>query len=285
MANPPKMTYLQALEFLRLEARAKYLPTEAFTPIIKVSRDHLRSNPAWQGIMDTQVKQSKYIWDTIRTDLEKEFLESPVPLVLSVDADIKNKKIVKIFNKVYLPEGVSITFSYSQCIVTGPLGILYINLKRLYKMPQQISQAKKFLYSYQTAVRTAVQGVCYGHVEKVKLEGSGYKVMRCKPLKMKRTMLSLDKPFTSTLPYRMVPVLTIRLGYSKLSQFRIPQGVKAAYNRFGQILFTSVSKSKLTAFTTKIRRAREPNPYRYRGVYKVGPLASRKILKTPGKKN
>lgn len=285
MANPPKMTYLQALEFLRLEARAKYLPTEAFTPIIKVSKDHLRSNPAWQGIMDTQVKQSKYIWDTIRTDLEKEFLESPAPLVLSVDSGIKNKKIVKIFNKVYLPEGVSITFSYSQCIVTGPLGILYINLKRLYKMPQQISQAKKFLYSYQTAVRTAVQGVCYGHVEKVKLEGSGYKVMRCKPLKMKRTMLSLDKPFASTLPYRMVPVLTIRLGYSKLSQFRIPQGIKAAYNRFGQILFTSVSKSKLTAFTTKIKRAREPNPYRYRGVYKVGPLSSRKILKTPGKKN
>jgi ribosomal protein L6P/L9E len=197
----------------------------------------------------------------------------------------KEKRIPKIFNKVYLPEGVTIVFSYSQCIVTGPLGVLYINLKKLYKMPQQVAQAKKFLYSYQTSVRTAVQGVCYGHVEKVKLEGSGYKVMRCKPLKMKRTSLSLEKPSVNALPYRMVPVLTIRLGYSKLSQFRIPHGVKAAYNRFGQILFTSVSKSKLTAFTTKIKRAREPNPYRYRGVYEVGPVASRKMLKTPGKKN
>jgi ribosomal protein L6P/L9E len=158
-------------------------------------------------------------------------------------------------------------------------------MRGLYKMPEQVTKAKKFLQSYQTAVKTAVQGVCYGHVEKVKLEGSGSRVMRCKPLKMKRTMMSVEKPFLSTLPYRIVPVLTIRLGYSNFSQFRIPHGVKAAYNRFGQILFTSVSKSKLCAFTTKIKRAREPNPYRYRGVYKVGPTSSRKALKTPGKKN
>lgn len=285
MANPPKMTYLQALEFLKVEARAKYLPTEGFTPTIKVSREHLKSNPEWQGVIDTQVKRSQYLWDTIRTDLEKAFLEEPIPLSLPAPKEGSDKKMVKIFNKVYLPEGVSIVFSYSQCTVTGPLGILYLNMRKLYKMPQQVTKAKKFLYSYQTAVRTAVQGVCYGHVEKVKLEGSGYRVMRCKPLKMKRTMMSVEKPFTSTLPYRMVPVLTIRLGYSNFSQFRIPHGVKAAYNRFGQILFTSVSKSKLSAFTTKIKRAREPNPYRYRGVYKVGPVSSRKMLKTPGKKN
>lgn len=186
---------------------------------------------------------------------------------------------------MYLPEGVTIAFTLSQCIVSGPLGILYLNMKKVYKLPQQTKQAKQLLHSYQSAIRTAVQGVCYGHVEKLKLEGSGYKVMRCKPLKMKRTARYLGTATANTLPYRIVPVLTIRLGYSKLSQFRIPQGVKASYNRFGQILFTSVSKAKLTAFTTKIRRRREPNPYRYRGVYKVGPLSSRKPLKTPGKKN
>jgi ribosomal protein L6P/L9E len=197
----------------------------------------------------------------------------------------KLKKCVPLNNKIFLPEKSSVVFKRSQFIVSGPLGTLYLNTKKLKRMPQQVPQAKKLIYSYQSALRIAVQGVCYGHVEKLKLEGSGYKVMKCKPLKIRRTLRFLKKDMSKGVNYRMVPVLKIRLGYSNISQFRIPSGVKASFNRFGQILFTSASRAKLLALTTKIQRTREPNAYRYKGVYKVGPVKNRKPLKTAGKKN
>jgi large subunit ribosomal protein L6 len=155
-----------------------------------------------------------------------------------------------------LPEGVNCRFLDWQIEVKGPLGAIYLDTYNIKSIHNPLKN-NPYIITYNTLLQNAIDGVGYGFIMKLKLRGSGYKVLSLQENK-----------------------LVLRMGYSHLCNIIIPYNIKVVFHKSGQILCQGISKSKLTQFGTNLKKIRKRSPYRAKGIFEVGePLPN----KLPGK--
>lgn len=175
---------------------------------------------------------------------------------------LKNPDIIPVRIKpLTIPNNVTCTFFDYQIEIKGPLGTLYLDnypLRKTY-YPDQFNL---LLGLYNSGIQTAIDGVTYGHLLKLKVRGPGYKVAYCKNNK-----------------------LSLRVGYSHMCHIQIPATIKVSFNKHNQIFCYSISRTELTAFVTRLKRLRRPNPFHAKGVFSVGQIIVNKASAKGSKKN
>jgi ribosomal protein L6P/L9E len=183
---------------------------------------------------------------------------------LTIDSNHSHKRL----KKIVIPKGVACYFRHHQIQVTGPLGTLYLNIDPLKKShPTKTSstdttRSKNILIpTYHRLVLNAIQGVYYGYILKLRVKGSGYKIVNCSNGQ-----------------------LTLRLGHSHLCRISIPKHIQVICNRFQQILCYSISKDRLHKFGDKLKKMRKRNPYRAKGVFEVSEPTPNKAPGKAGRK-
>jgi len=174
----------------------------------------------------------------------------------------------KKLSKLAIPQGVKCNFRKYQVEVIGPLGRIYLenlNLRkeedRKYKQGNPEGFVNPLIPTFHRMLENAVIGVYYGYVLKLKIRGSGYKVIGIKG----RT-------------------ITLRLGHSHTCSLTVPPMVRAVCNRFNQILCYGLIKDKMTDFRERVLRLRQRNPYRAKGVFEVGEVLPAKVPGKAGRK-
>ena len=174
----------------------------------------------------------------------------------------------KKVSKLTVPHGVTCNFRKYQIEVMGPLGRIYLenlNLRReesrKYKQSNPEGFVNPLIPTFHRMLENAVIGVYYGYVLKLKIRGSGYKVIGIKG----RTII-------------------LRLGHSHTCSLTVPPMVRAVCNRFNQILCYGLIKDKMTDFRERVLRLRQRNPYRAKGVFEVGEVLPAKVPGKAGRK-
>ena len=117
----------------------------------------------------------------------------------------------------------------------------------------------KFHGLARTLIANAVQGVTEGFKKELDIVGVGYRA----ELKGKQVIFAL--------------------GYSHAVVFDIPQGIDIAIDKQTHITVTGVDRQLVGQVAANIRRLREPDPYKQKGVRYTGEVLKKKAGK-PGAK-
>jgi large subunit ribosomal protein L6 len=138
---------------------------------------------------------------------------------------------------------------YKKCIeVRGPLGTLHYNLHNWNSISNK---------THRTILQNAITGVTKGFLKKLKIQGSGYRV------------LSIEKN-----------KLILKLGYSHDVHITIPEGITVRSNKYNQVLCVGIDKQALSQFCANIEKARKYNVYKQKGIF---PVNKTLVMKFPGK--
>jgi len=117
----------------------------------------------------------------------------------------------------------------------------------------------KFHGLARTLIANAVQGVTEGFKKELDIVGVGYRA----ELKGKQVIFAL--------------------GYSHAVVFDIPQGIDIAIDKQTHITVTGVDRQLVGQVAANIRRLREPDPYKQKGVRYTGEVLKKKAGKTGAK--
>jgi large subunit ribosomal protein L6 len=117
----------------------------------------------------------------------------------------------------------------------------------------------KFHGLARTLVANAVLGVTEGFKKELDIVGVGYRA----ELKGKQVIFAL--------------------GYSHAVVFDIPQGIDVAIDKQTHITVTGVDRQLVGQVAANIRRLREPDPYKQKGVRYTGEVLKKKAGKTGAK--
>jgi large subunit ribosomal protein L6 len=111
-----------------------------------------------------------------------------------------------------------------------------------------------------TLLNNMVIGVSEGFRKSLLIEGVGYKV---------------------ALNGKM---LTFNVGYSSPVDYQLPEGVKAVVDGTNKLTLESMDREILGLTAAKIRRIRQPEPYKGKGIRYDDEYIQRKVGKSGGKK-
>ena len=117
----------------------------------------------------------------------------------------------------------------------------------------------KFHGLARTLVANAVTGVTEGYKRELDIVGVGYRA----EVKGKQVIFAL--------------------GYSHPIVFEIPQGIDIAIDKQTHIVVTGVDRQLVGQVAANIRRFREPDPYKQKGVRYTGEVLKKKAGKTGAK--
>ncbi|OGS23875.1 MAG: 50S ribosomal protein L6 [Elusimicrobia bacterium RIFOXYB2_FULL_48_7] len=169
---------------------------------------------------------------------------------------------------IIIPEKTKFEIKDHYFIVTGPLGILkekyvdnievktedgkvFVNRssdKRLDRMSQGLVWS---------LIRNAIAGVTKGFNKSLEIRGIGYNGQ----------VIGQE--------------LVLRIGFSHLVKFKIPEGIKITVDSKGIIISVSGFDKQLVGETSaKIRRIKPPEPYKGTGIRYVGEYVAKKAGKT-----
>ena len=171
---------------------------------------------------------------------------------------------------ITVPRGVEIKIGADLIEVKGPKGTLttpacsllkyeladgHVTISRIEETRQ--SRAQHGLR--RTLLANAIEGVTKGFSKALEVIGVGYRVA------VKGNMVELNVGFSH-------PVLV-----------DLPNGIKATVE--GQVLTLSgIDKEQIGEMAAKIRRIRQPEPYKGKGIKYVNEIIRRKVGKSGGKK-
>lgn len=158
-----------------------------------------------------------------------------------------------ITEQLHIPAQVYLHIKNHVIRVRGPLGTLYVDIY------QWTPKTHSF---YHTALKNAIQGVSQGFFKKLKIQGSGYRVVL----------------ITETH-------LTLRLGYSHDTVISIPKNTIVRSNRYNQLLCMSINKEALSVFCSQLKKLRTYNSYRQKGIFDLGKPIAVKQAGKPGIKH
>ncbi|MEO0270390.1 MAG: 50S ribosomal protein L6 [candidate division WOR-3 bacterium] len=157
---------------------------------------------------------------------------------------------------ILIPKGVEVNLTGNILKVKGPKGELKqvihesveveikdgeIRVKR--KKDEKI--AKAMHGTTRSLINNMIKGVTEGYVKELLVVGAGYKA----DLKGKELILDV--------------------GYAEPKKYIIPEGIKAEVKREGQnikIRIEGIDKQKVGQVAAEIRRIREPDPYKGKGI-------------------
>ncbi len=168
--------------------------------------------------------------------------------------------------KINIPSGVSCEVLGSKVVCQGPLGkntidfpdYLKLNLENngsaltafVTSVNDQISSA--LVGSAVANLKNAVTGVVAGFKQQINFVGVGYKGIKNNN------------------------IFEVSLGYSHTIKFEIPEGVDLEVKKPNEFLLSSSNKQLLGDVCSKLEKLRKVEPYKGKGVVKVGKFYLRK---------
>lgn len=166
-----------------------------------------------------------------------------------------------------IPNGVKVALHGDRVEVEGPKGKLVTRLAKgvrieqgdgeLRAVPAEESNALRPLWGLtRTLVANAVQGVSQGFSKQLDIVGIGYRAQ----VEGKKVVFSL--------------------GYSHPIELAIPTGIKIDIEKQTRITVSGADKHLVGQTAARIRRLREPDPYKQKGVRYVGEVLKKKAGKT-----
>ncbi|GFH19448.1 uncharacterized protein HaLaN_16394 [Haematococcus lacustris] len=172
---------------------------------------------------------------------------------------------------ITVPKGVSITVDGTLVKVKGPLGELEQKFTKYVKFEQQdgvlrvskVEDSRMAMAQHGLArslTFNMVTGVSTGFVKKLELVGTGYRA----------SVAGKD--------------LTLNVGYSNPRILPIPEGLTVKVEKNTALTISGADKVVIGDFAATIRRQREPEPYKGKGVRYAGEVIKLKEGKAGGKK-
>ena len=168
---------------------------------------------------------------------------------------------------ITLPKGVTVNVRPGTVEVKGPKGSLTQRVPPGVKfelkdgtleasLEQQDPLHAKFHGLARTLVANAVQGVVEGFKKELDIVGVGYRA----EVKGKQVVFAL--------------------GYSHPIVFDVPPGIDVAVEKQTHVTVTGIDRQLVGQVAANIRRMREPDPYKQKGVRYTGEVLKKKVGKT-----
>lgn len=152
-----------------------------------------------------------------------------------------------------IPEGVTVTLEENKVSVSGPKGELSLNTSNLVKVEvtdniltttvvNESKNANIMQGTTNSLINNMLIGVSTGFSKGLEAVGVGYKFN-----------VQGNK-------------IVINAGYSHPVEMQIPEGMKAELVNNTEITISGIDKQKVTEFAANIRKVREPEPYKGKGI-------------------
>ncbi len=165
--------------------------------------------------------------------------------------------------KLVIPEGVTVTVENNIVTVKGPKGELSLNYSELINVKveentivtEQIKESKTSNMMQGTTnslINNMLIGVSAGYEKGLEAVGVGY-----------RFAVAGNK-------------ITVSAGYSHPVVMEVPAGITATLVNNTEITLSGIDKQKLTEFAANVRKVREPEPYKGKGIRYKGEYVRRK---------
>ncbi len=167
---------------------------------------------------------------------------------------------------VKVPEKVKAAVSGTTLQAEGPLGKMQVPLDPIVEVKisdgavvvtrrEETAEARCRQGLIRNLIRNAVEGVSQGFKRELDINGVGFRA------EVKGSSLMLA------------------LGYSHPVEFPIPQGIKIAVDKLTHLTVSGVSKQLVGETAALIRKLREPEPYKGKGVKYTAEVIRRKVGK------
>ena len=154
---------------------------------------------------------------------------------------------------IIIPEGVEVTIEGTKAIVKGPQGTLEMTLSNLVNVEingneiktvavNATKQANMMQGTINANLTNMIKGVKEVYKKELEIVGVGY-----------RFQVSGN-------------TLVINAGYSHPVKMEIPTGLKVESPSNGEITISGCDKVKVGEFAANVRKVREPEPYKGKGI-------------------
>ena len=165
--------------------------------------------------------------------------------------------------KLVIPEGVTITEENNVITVKGPKGELTTNLANNISIKVEENtlevlrsndnaNTKAMHGTINALINNMMTGVTKGYEKGLEIIGVGY-----------RFQLKGN-------------VLVVNAGYSHPVVMEVPEGLTATLVNNTEITISGIDKQKVTEFAANVRKVREPEPYKGKGIRYKGEYVRRK---------
>lgn len=158
----------------------------------------------------------------------------------------------RVGNKILsIPEGVTVTVDGTSVSVKGPKGELSTEINKdltveisdnKLKITRKIEAVKKFHGTANANIANMIEGVTKGFEKKLEAVGVGYRF---------------------TLKGN---TLVVNAGYSHSVEVNIPDGITVEVPSNTEVTVKGIDKCKVGEFAADIRKIREPEPYKGKGI-------------------
>ncbi|CDZ75245.1 50S ribosomal protein L6 [Peptoniphilus sp. ING2-D1G] len=168
---------------------------------------------------------------------------------------------------IVIPNGVDVKVENNKITVKGPKGELTqtfdsemkINLEDNELVVERPSDEKRHKAMHgltRTLIENMVIGVTEGYKKELEIVGTGYRAAK------------------------NGKKLALTLGLSHPLELEDPEGIQVEVPAPTSIIITGIDKQKVGQYAAKIRKYREPEPYKGKGIKYVGEQIRRKVGKT-----
>ena len=165
--------------------------------------------------------------------------------------------------KLTIPEGVTITVDGNSVVVKGNKGELTLNYSSLVevvvendivltKQKKVSKEANMMQGTTNSLIKSMLEGVSKGFEKGLEAVGVGY-----------RFNVQGNK-------------VIISAGYSHPVEIEVPEGLSAELVSNTEITIKGIDKQKVSEFAANIRKVREPEPYKGKGIRYKGEIVRRK---------
>ncbi len=164
---------------------------------------------------------------------------------------------------VSVPKGVKVTVETSSVAIEGPKGKLVQRLpygislesKEEKVFVRRAADSKQYRANHGTIrvlVENMIMGVTQGHKANLEIQGVGFKAQA------------------------QGQKLVLNLGFSHPIEYNIPEGIKIKTAKPTEIEIEGVDKALVGETAANIRRLKQPEPYKGKGIRYVGEFVRRK---------
>lgn len=173
---------------------------------------------------------------------------------------------------VALPAGVEVNVSDNNLVtVKGPKGELQEQISKLIKLEindgvltvsqdSDMKEANSLYGLSRSLINNMIVGVTTGFEKKLKLVGVGYRAEK------------------------KGNVLVMNLGYSHPVEMEDPDGIQTEVTSPTEIIVRGISKAFVGNYAANVRKWRQPEPYKGKGIHYEGEVVRRKEGKSGAKK-
>ena len=165
--------------------------------------------------------------------------------------------------ELIIPEGVTITIANNNVLVKGPKGELNLDYNKvinvevvdnkvIVKRENESKTAKQLHGTTNALISNMIIGVTEGYTKDLEAVGVGY-----------RFNVAGSK-------------ITVSAGYSHPVIMEVPSDLKVESKSNTELSISGIDKQKVTEFAANIRKIREPEPYKGKGIRYKGEHIRRK---------